>query len=48
MDGLKNAFNGSYMPSIIGLAILLAISGILLLFIKESPEMDRHSVKPVQ
>jgi MFS family permease len=46
MDGLKNAFNGSYMPSIVGLALLLALSGLLLLFIKESPEMDRRSVKP--
>jgi MFS family permease len=47
MDGLKNAFNGSYMPSIIGLAILLAMSGILLLSIKESPAMHRHSEKIV-
>jgi MFS family permease len=40
MDGLKGAFNGSYMPSIIGLAVLLAMSGVLLLvFNKESPDM---------
>jgi MFS family permease len=45
MDGLKSAFKGSYMPSITGLALLLAISGVLLCFIKESPEMSRRSAK---
>jgi MFS family permease len=45
MDGLKSAFNGSYMPSIIGLALLLAVSGFLLCFIKESPEMLKRSAK---
>src|SRR5208283_3318514 len=31
MDGLKGAFNDSYVPSIIGLAVLLAMAGVLLL-----------------
>jgi predicted MFS family arabinose efflux permease len=42
MDGLKSSFKGSYMPSIIGLAMLISISGILLFFIKESPEMHKR------
>src|SRR5271157_1606004 len=43
MDGLKGAFNGSYAPSLIGLAILLVISGFLLTLIKESPKMQRQA-----
>ena len=39
MDALKDSFNGSYMPSIIGLAVLLAMSGVLLFLVKESPLM---------
>jgi MFS family permease len=42
MDGLKSAFRNSYMPSIMGLAILLAASGLLLMFVRESPEMHRR------
>jgi MFS family permease len=45
MDGLKNYFKGSYMPSIMGLAVLLAISGFLLCTIKESPEMHGRSAE---
>jgi MFS family permease len=43
MDGLKSAFRNSYMPSIMGLAILLAASGFLLMFVRESPEMHRRA-----
>jgi hypothetical protein len=45
MDSLKTSFGGSYMPSIIGLASLLAMSGVLLVFYKESPEMKRGAAK---
>jgi hypothetical protein len=31
------------MPSIVGLAVLIAISGLLLLLAKESPEMHRRA-----
>ncbi len=43
MDGLKGVFNGLYAPSLIGLAILLVISGFLLTLIKESPKMQRQA-----
>jgi MFS family permease len=39
MDGLKSSFKGSYAPSLVGLALLITVSGILLLLVKESPEM---------
>jgi MFS family permease len=42
MDAIKDAAGGSYLPSIIGLAVLLALSGFLLLMIRESPEMSRR------
>ena len=45
MDGLKGVFNGSYMPSILALAVLLAASGFLLLLIRESPAMGRGVAK---
>ncbi len=49
MDGLKSSFHNSYLPSLFGLAVLAGISGIILLFIRESPEMRRrqaaHKVK---
>jgi MFS family permease len=47
MDGLKGGFGGSYAPSLVGLAILLAISGFLLTLIKESPKMHRDAEKQV-
>lgn len=40
MDVLRGAFHDSYIPSFIGLAILLALSGILLFSLKESPRMQ--------
>jgi MFS family permease len=45
MDSLKTTFGGSYVPSIIGLAVLMAMSGVLLVFNKESPEMKRGPAK---
>jgi MFS family permease len=41
MDALKGVFNNSYIPSFLGLAALLAVSGIFLFTVKESPEMKR-------
>jgi len=43
MDALRGAFHDSYMPSFIGLAVLLFGSGVLLFGMKESPEMDRRA-----
>ncbi len=40
MDALRGAFNNSYIPSFIGLAVLLAGSGVLLFSLKESPKMQ--------
>jgi MFS family permease len=40
MDALRGAFHNSYMPSFIGLAVLLAASGALLFSLKESPKMQ--------
>ena len=40
MDALRGAFHNSYMPSFIGLAVLLAASGALLFTLKESPKMQ--------
>jgi MFS family permease len=45
MDALRGVFNDSYIPSFIGLAILLALSGILLFFLKESPKMLGGKIK---
>ena len=42
MDGLKNAFHNSYVPSLVGLAVMIAASGLLFLLAKESPEMHRR------
>jgi MFS family permease len=42
MDALKSAFNNSYVPSLVGLAALIAGSGLLFLLAKESPEMHRR------
>jgi MFS family permease len=42
MDALKNAFHNSYVPPLVGLAVLIAGSGILFLMAKESPEMHRR------
>ncbi len=39
MDALRGAFHNSYMPSFIGLAVLLAASGALMFSLKESPKM---------
>jgi len=40
MDALRGAFNNSYIPSFLGLAVLLAASGALLFSLKESPKMQ--------
>jgi len=42
MDGLKSSFHNSYVPSIAGLAVMIAASGLLFLLAKESPEMHRR------
>ena len=39
MDALKSVFHDSYIPSLIGLAIMLTASGFLFLSAKESPDM---------
>jgi len=39
MDALRGSFHNSYLPSFLGLAALLAVSGIFLFFLKESPKM---------
>ena len=39
MDALKSTFNGSYIPSLVGLAILMTVSGFLFLTARESPDM---------
>jgi MFS family permease len=45
MDALRGAFNNSYIPSFIGLAVLLAGSGILMFSLKKSPEMHGKAAK---
>ncbi|WP_455383675.1 MFS transporter [Salinispira pacifica] len=45
MDALRGVFNNSYIPSFIGLAVLLAVSGFIMLTLEESPEMDRKSAE---
>ena len=42
MDALKNAFHNSYVPPLVGLAVLIAGSGLLFMLAKESPEMHRR------
>jgi MFS family permease len=42
MDCVKNAFHNSYIPSLVGLAVLSLASGLLFLLSKESPEMHRR------
>ncbi|HVO37451.1 MAG TPA: MFS transporter [Spirochaetia bacterium] len=39
MDALRGSFHNSYLPSFLGLAALLAVSGIFLFSLKESPKM---------
>jgi MFS family permease len=45
MDSLKSACRNSYIPSLIGLAIMIAASGMLFLVAKESPEMRRRQAQ---
>ncbi len=45
MDRLKSAFHNSYIPSLIGLAVMIAASGLLFLVAKESPEMHRRQAE---
>ena len=47
MDALRGAFNNSYIPSFIGLAILLAGSGVLMFTLKESPRMQSQTSRAV-
>jgi len=42
MDSLKTAFHNSYIPSLAGLAVIIAVSGLLFMMAKESPEMHRR------
>jgi MFS family permease len=42
MDLVKNAFHDSYLPSLVGLAVIISASGLLFLLAKESPEMHRR------
>ena len=42
MDALKGAFGDSYVPSFVGLAVLLLASGGLAFSLRESPAMVRH------
>jgi hypothetical protein len=39
MDALKSFFHDSYIPSLVGLAVMLSASGLLFLSAKESPDM---------
>lgn len=39
MDALKSLFHDSYIPSLIGLAVMMAASGVLFISAKESPKM---------
>jgi MFS family permease len=43
MDALRGAFNNSYVPSFIGLAVLLAGSGVFLFTLKESPKLQNRA-----
>ncbi|HUX50660.1 MAG TPA: MFS transporter [Spirochaetia bacterium] len=43
MDALRGAFHDSYIPSFVGLAILLCASGFLMFTLIESPKMARAS-----
>jgi len=45
MDALKNTFHNSYLPSLVGLAIIFTFSGLLFFLAKESPEMHRRQAK---
>ena len=45
MDSLKNAFHNSYIPSLVGLAVMISGSGLLFLSAKESPEMHRRQAR---
>ncbi|HUX13310.1 MAG TPA: MFS transporter [Spirochaetia bacterium] len=45
MDALRGLFHDSYIPSFIGLAVILAASGFMMLGLKESPEMERRMAK---
>jgi hypothetical protein len=45
MDSLKSAFHNSYIPSLVGLAAMIAASGLLFLLAKESPEMHRRQAE---
>jgi MFS family permease len=42
MDGLKSAVHNSYIPSLVGLGVMMCASGGLFFLAKESPEMHRR------
>jgi Major Facilitator Superfamily. len=42
MGSLKSAFHDSYVPSLVGLAVMIFASGLLFFLAKESPEMHRR------
>ena len=43
MDALRGTFHNSYIPSFVGLAVLLGASAFLMLSLSESPKMARSS-----
>ncbi|MDD5674827.1 MAG: MFS transporter, partial [Chitinivibrionales bacterium] len=45
MDSLKGAFHNSYLPSLVGLAVMIGASGFFFLAAKESPEMHRRQAE---
>jgi len=45
IDGLKPAFHNSCIPSLVGLAVVFAASGLVFLLAKESPEMHRRQAE---
>lgn len=42
INSVKSSFHNSYIPSLVGLGILAGISGIFLMFNRESPEMEKR------
>ncbi|HET6486797.1 MAG TPA: MFS transporter [Spirochaetia bacterium] len=46
MDALRGVFHDSYLPSFLGLGVLLAVCGLLLLSARESPKMGRGEAVP--
>jgi len=45
MDALRGAFHDSYIPSFVGLAVLLAGAGVLMFSLRESPRMRSEAAE---